>query len=217
MKITCPECHTEIPLDDVNVSTDIALCRKCGETFSFSELNEDGAMVDVNLSPPPSGTWSHSQGNGFEVGATTRSALAFLLVPFTMIWSGISLGGIYGSQIAHGKFVLTQSLFGLPFPVGSLVLIPITLMSIFGKVVVRGSGDEGSVFMGLGPAGWTRRFRWSEIKKVHLSETRWQQNGRNLPLLEFAGDNKSLRFGSQLSENRRNFMLAALRQHVSRR
>jgi hypothetical protein len=216
MKITCPECHSEIPLDDVNVATDIALCRRCGESKSFSELQAEDELPDVDTTQPPSGAWARSQGNEFEAGATTRSAMGFFLVPFAMVWSGFSLGGLYGTQIVHGKFDLAHSLFGIPFLVGSLVLIPLALMAVLGKVVVRGSGDEGSVFIGIGPVGWTRRFRWSEINKAHLSETKWQQNGRSLPLLELTGP-KPIRFGSQLSEKRRNFLLAVLRRHVGRR
>ena len=38
MKAVCPKCRGAIPLDDVNVATDIALCRRCEQTFAYSEL-----------------------------------------------------------------------------------------------------------------------------------------------------------------------------------
>ena len=211
--LTCPKCRTEISTEDVNVSTDIALCRRCGETFSFAELSLDRVVADVDTSRPPGGTWYRAQGNEFEVGAVSRSGSAFFLVPFTLFWSGGSLGGIYGTQLAKGQFDLMQSLFGLPFLIGSLVLIPITLMTLFGRVVVRSSGDQGGVFIGVGPLGWTRRFRWSQIKGVRASETQWKQNDRALPVIELDGPTR-LRFGSQLSEKRRDFMLAVLRRRV---
>jgi hypothetical protein len=216
VKLTCPKCRSEIPLEDVNVSTDIALCRQCEKTHSLAELSADGEVADVDTSQPPKGAWYRSQGNEFEVGATARSALAFFLVPFTLIWSGGSLGGIYGSQFAKGKFELTQSLFGIPFLLGSCVLIPLALMAAAGKVVARGSGDQGSVFLGVGPIGWNRKFRWSDIKAARMGLTKWQQNHRNLPVIELEGV-KNMRFGSQLSEKRREFMLAVLRRRVSNR
>jgi hypothetical protein len=216
VNLTCPTCRTEIPLEDVNVSTDIALCRRCGETFSFADLSLDREVADVDTSRPPRGAWYRSQANEFEVGATMRSAAAFFLVPFTLLWSGGSLGGIYGTQLAKGRFELTQSLFGIPFLLGSLALIPFALMTVFGKVAVRSSGDQGGVFIGVGPFGWTRKFRWSEVKQVRMTQTRWQQNNRNLPILELEGP-KPIRFGSQLSEKRRDFILAVLRRQVSRR
>lgn len=216
MRVSCPRCRAEIPLENVNVATDIALCRRCEETFSFAELSQDREVAEVDTSRPPKGAWYRTQGNEFEVGAVARSASAFFLVPFTLIWSGISLGGIYGSQIAKGQFEWAQSLFGIPFLVGTLVLVPITLMTVFGKVAVRSSGDQGNVFIGVGPLGWKRPFRWGEIKQVRSSLTKWQQNHRNLPIIELDGP-KPIRFGSQLSEARRDFMLAVLRRRVTRR
>jgi hypothetical protein len=111
---------------------------------------------------------------------------------------------------------LFQSLFGIPFLIGSVVLVCLTLMTVFGKTVVRGSGDQGSLFIGFGSFGWTRKFHWNEITSVQLKLTKWQQNGRNLPLIELGGT-KPIRFGSQLAEKRRDFMLAVLRQRVSNR
>jgi len=214
MQVTCPKCRTEIPLVDVNVSTDIALCRRCGTTYSFAELqlnHEETAGVD--LARPPRGAWLRRQANEFEVGAICRSWGAIFIVPFTLVWAGGSLSGIYGTQIIHGKFDWFQSLFGIPFLLGSVVLVTVSLMMTLGKVVVRASGDQGAVFVGVGPLGWTRKFRRSEIKMVRLSLSKWRQNERNVPMLELDGP-KPIRFGSGLTEVRRNFMLAAVRQYL---
>jgi hypothetical protein len=216
VKLTCPSCRADIPLEDINVSTDIALCRRCNETYSFAELSSGGALRDVNTAVPPDGAWFESQGNDFEVGATSRSWTALILVPFTVLWSGVSLRSIYGSQFANGRFDPTASLFGTPFLLGSLVLIAMTLMAIFGKVVVRRSSDQGSVFIGVGPLGWTRRFRWSEIRAARHSLTKWHQNDSHLPIIELVGPTP-IRFGSRLSDSRRAFMLAVLQRRVSGR
>ena len=216
VKLACPKCQAEIPPADFNVATDIALCRHCEETYSFAELSQERAAAEVDIARPPRGAWHRSQGNEFEVGSVSRSGIAFFLVPFTLFWSGLSLGGIYGSQIAKGQFNLEQSLFGLPFLIGTMILVPVTLMTIFGKVVVRGSGDQGGVFIGVGPVGWTKKFRWSEVRLARMSLTKWKQNHRTLPVIELDGP-KPVRFGSQLSEARREFMLAVLRRRVTRR
>lgn len=60
--------------------------------------------------------------NGFEISATTESPIAFFLVPFMLVWSGGSLGGIYGTQIANGHFNLFLSLFGIPFCNGDNII-----------------------------------------------------------------------------------------------
>ena len=100
------------------------------------------------------------------VGATTRSVSAFFLVPFMLVWSGFSLGGIYGTHIVKGKFDPMMSLFGIPFVLGSVLFWSLALMAIAGKVEVRIRGEEGTIFTGLGVLGWTRRFRVTEVSRA---------------------------------------------------
>lgn len=217
VKVHCPKCRRQLPLQDVNVSTDTALCRACSERFSLVTLLNDQETPDADLTRPPSGAWLRQTGSGFELGATTRSGAAFILVPFTLFWSGVSLGGIYGTQIYKGEFDWKLCLFGLPFLAGSAFLIPAALMAIFGRVRVRSEGDRGEVFAGIGPLGWRRRFRWNEIQAVRRAQTKWQQNRRHLPLIELVREPKPVRFGSQLSAPRQDFMLAALKRLLDAR
>lgn len=217
MNLSCPKCRRSISLDDVNVATDLALCRFCSQSFSFAELAQAQAEPPMDMSRPPAGTWLRQMGGGFEVGATTRSAVGFFLVPFTLLWSGGSLGGIYGTQIYKGALDWKLCLFGLPFLLGSLFLVPFALMCVCGKIAVRREGDRGEVFTGIGRIGWTRRFRWSDVKAVRRSVTKWKQNHRNVPLIEIELETKSLRFGSQLSSQRREFLLRALKQVAGER
>ncbi len=105
--LLCPKCRREIPLEDVNVSTDIALCRQCNQPWSYAELVEESNEQAFDPTRPPRGAWfRQNPARGFEVGATTRNAGAFFLVPFMCVWSGFSLGGIHGSQIVKGHFNL---------------------------------------------------------------------------------------------------------------
>jgi hypothetical protein len=211
VRAICPQCHAEIPLADVNVSADIALCRNCSRTFSFADLVEDESTAAIDLSRPPKGIWFERQGDRYELGASLRSRVALFLVPFTLFWGGGSMTGIYGSQIFKGKFDPKMSLFGIPFLIGTVVLVSLCALTVFGKLVIRGFGNEATLFVGVGFVGWTRRFRWNEIQSVRESMSRWQQNGRNLPLIELNGA-RPIRFGSQLTDERRAFMIAALRK-----
>src|SRR5688500_3614568 len=133
LEVVCPKCGSEIPLEDVNVANDLALCRKCSESFSFAEAIRTEDIAAVDLANPPRGVWYRPTPNGFELGSSTRSAAAIFLVPFMLVWSGGSMGGIYGSQIAKGDFNLAMSLFGLPFLFGTIVLGGFTIMTLCGK------------------------------------------------------------------------------------
>lgn len=199
-------------MDDINVATDVALCRRCGKTFSFSELIHGSAIGVTDLMTPPNGAWFEQLADGFRAGATTRSWMALYLVPFTCIWSGGSLGGIYGKQIASGEFDPLTSLFGLPFLIGSVFIISVCAMMIAGKVEVIQRGNEFSVFTGVGKFGWTRNYSWSDFSAAREEggRTGFNWNHRNVVII--LEGKQRVAFGTMLSEKRRYFLLSAIRQ-----
>lgn len=208
--VTCPKCRREISLEDINVSTDIALCRTCNRTWSYAELHAESQEPAFDPTRPPRGAWfRQNPPRGFEVGASTRSAGAFILVPFMCVWSGFSLGGIYGSQIAKGEFQLGMSLFGIPFIIGTLLFGSLAVMSVCGKVVVSVDGDRGRIFTGVGPFGWNRRFSWRGVTAIQ--RTQKSANDGSTDQLTFEGE-KRLNFASHLKSERLDFMRAALRK-----
>jgi hypothetical protein len=210
-KTLCPKCQREIPLDDVNVSTDIALCRRCGESWSYSDLVRDEESPAANLMNPPRGAWFRQMPpHGFEAGVSTRSAIAFFLVPFMCVWSGFSLGGIYGTQFFQGHFNLLMSLCGIPFVLGTLLFGGIALMSVCGKVVVRVDGDAGVIFTGVGPFGRRQRFSWRGVSAIRRS-AEYGRRGSVSEQLTFEGE-KRLNFASGVKSERLDFMLAVLRK-----
>jgi hypothetical protein len=215
MKVVCPKCGQVLSGDDLNVGTDIARCRPCQEVFELSSLVEAGATGPVDLDDPPRGAWYRDQFDGFVVGATTRHPIAIFLVPFMCVWSGFSLGGIYGSQIAAGKFNLGMSLFGIPFVLGTLMFGSMALMAVCGKVVVHVCDADGDVFTGIGPVGWRRPFNPLEVTGVRV-EPHLSGNSHMAMTVVLDGPRK-LRFGSGLSEARRDFVASVLRQELTRK
>lgn len=207
MDIACPSCRSAISMEDVNVSTDLALCRRCGKTFSFSQLANNSASGGPDLTAPPAGAWFEQLPDGFRTGGTTRSWMALFLIPFTCVWAGGSLGCIFGRQFASGEFDPMSSLFGLPFLLGSIFLIGMCAMTVAGKVEIAQRGDRLSIFVGVGWLGWTRNYSWSDFSAVRedrsLSGFNWNGLGRMI-LLE---GKRRAAFGSTLSEERRYFVL----------
>jgi hypothetical protein len=215
MKITCPKCQRAIPTEDVNVGTDIALCRQCDETFSFAELLGQHEDPTVDLTRPPKGVWFRQDMHGFELGCTTRSPMAFILVPFMCVWSGFSLGGIYGTQIYSHTFNWGVTLFGIPFIAFSILFWSFALMAVCGKIVVSVKEDQGKVFTGVGPVGWSRKFKWSGVREVRES-LKTSGKGDRYPTIMLQGETR-LSFGDGIHENRRYFMLRALRMLLRKR
>lgn len=213
-KIACPKCLRRIPPDDANASTDIALCRACAERFSLVGLLHDQETPVAGMNqPPPPGAWYRQTAGGLELGATTRSASAFLIVPFTVVWSGFSLGIIYGSQLFKGELNWKLSLFGLPFVIGSMLMVIFALMTSCGKVRVRANGNDGEIFTGIGLVGWRWRFNWNELRRIDYKTFPPSiRNRKTAPVIELTTVSKRKSIGALLTEKRKRFILRGLRQ-----
>ena len=199
-------------MDDVNVSTDLALCRGCGKTFSFSEIVGGSATDGPDLAAPPTGAWFEQFPRGFRVGASTRSWMALFIVPFTCVWSGMSLSGIYGRQITSRHFEPVSSLFGFPFMIGSIFLVAMCAMTVAGKVELSQSEDRLSVFIGVSKLGWSRTFLWSDFSSAREDGRRngfnWNGQGHVIVM----EGKRRVAFGSMWNEENRYFVLSALKK-----
>lgn len=210
MDVICPSCRSRIAPDDINVSTDVALCRSCGNTFRLSEIIGAIPSSSIDLHSPPSGAWYTPMADGFTAGATTRTWMALFLVPFTCIWAGGSMFGIYGTQIVKGHFSLASSLFGVPFLIGSVFLVSWCLMNVAGQVVITRHSDQLSIFTGVGSIGWTRSCQLSDFSTVREGYGSFSgMNNRQGPAIRLEGK-RALAFGSMLSTDRRYFLLKVI-------
>jgi hypothetical protein len=207
-RVTCPGCGQEIPATDLSVSTDLASCKACDLLFKVSEHVEP-IWPDVDLEHPPAGVHLKTSPDGFQLSATTRSAGGLMLVPFALVWSGGSIGGIYGSQVAAARFDPGMALFGLPFLIAGVLLWRQTLMSVLGLVRVTRSGDRAQLFLGIGPVGMHKDFRWSEVAEDRRN-TAWTRRAtrEGNPRREFAAELESCL--SMLSGARRQYVVLAL-------
>jgi len=172
----------------------------------YNLIDQTPVNSDV-LKNPPKGAWFRKERDRTIIGASTRSPIAFFLVPFTCVWSGFSIGDIYGSQIITGRFNLGSFLLGLPFLLGSIFLCCLALMSVFGKVEVS-VGRLSSVFVGVGRLGWTRKFDWSKVRTIWEGMT--YSNKRQQPAIMMDGQER-LTFGTGLNETRRRFIINVLK------
>jgi hypothetical protein len=93
--ITCPQCNSIIPEDDINVREGVGLCRTCDKVWRLAELAEeavgpeevitDAAMPDAL----PSGCWLRDSGTEVVVGARCRSGAGFFFLVFSLFWNSI--------------------------------------------------------------------------------------------------------------------------------
>ncbi len=172
MEVSCLKCTRKIESSNINVAMDTAYCQSCETLSSLSSLLETTPNHKFDSTQTVKGIHVTESGYKWSIEASNRSWSALFLVPFTAVWAGGSLSGIYGTQLANGQFDLEASLFGLPFLIGSIVLISVTLMSLFGRTHVSSDNGNALVFIGIGPIGWYRRFDWQNINRVTENESK---------------------------------------------
>ena len=202
------------------------VCPKCGERLRLEDLiaEDDASTRNEQLlygKPPKHLTVESEYADGLPV-TTIRykriSPSALFLIPFTCVWAGGSMAGIYGSQIAKHAFDLKLSLFGIPFVIGSVVLVLSCLFALFGKHVVTLSCGNGMYFRGVGPFGRTTRFGYNRETKVLCDETAYRVNGRSLPCLKLTNLNAavSVKICTGMDEDALEYIAALLRRECKR-
>ena len=209
----CLHCNTVISLDDVNVASDLALCRHCGRTMKFSEIAPMAGAAEVDELHPPKGVrLEESVIHGQTIIYKKISPVVYFLIPFTAVWSGMSMFGIYGTQIAKGRFDLYSSLFGLPFLLGTIVLVSIILFNLFGRWQISFSGGTLAVALRLGPLAWTRRHPYDQSTRVRIHHSPdVTVNNRPQQLIFVETQGRTLKFGSTIPEAAKIFIAELIR------
>ena len=213
MQVRCPKCGRNIEPEDVNVGKDTVFCRNCDEAFELSDIVHETEPDSFDIENPPGGAWFGKTANGFIVGARTRSGAGCFVIPFAIVWSGFSLGGIYGTQIASGEFNIVLSLFGIPFFIASCFLWAMALMTVWGINVIKVEGSTGKLFTGIGSLGKTKTFDWSEFDSVR-EEQYSSSNNQTRRRIVLEGKRR-LAFGTMLSDERRYYVLKTLQKMLA--
>ncbi len=227
MADVCPKCGSELNLGDINIDQGVALCRACGRLSSLSEVVKTAVPVDHLIDDPPKGCTLIDYGRDVQILVSLRSIRRMLMTAFVMMfWNGITsifvLGALAslvfgGSSGESSDFPLPTMprgiavgvlLFMIPFILIGLSLIAAFLLAIGGHLDIRLAHNEGSIRTALGPFGWTRRFNPADIQNVAI-HMHSGENGTTPDGLVLEGK-RTIRFGSGLPEDRRDWLRAIL-------
>jgi hypothetical protein len=208
--MNCPNCNSEIQDEFINIQSDIAQCTGCKLVFKISENISSEVDNNFDMKSPPEGTWISRDMDKLTIGATTRSPVAFFMVPFMLIWSGGSIGGIYGSQLISGEFDPFMSLFGIPFLIGSVIFWGLTLMAIWGKVELTLDKNGGKVFTGLGTIGVSKQFKWDEVSSITEKQSMYNYPGSYGESLILEGKRR-ISFGMGVKSSRRYYLYKSMK------
>jgi hypothetical protein len=234
----CPACNAEIPLADINIPEGVGLCRACGKLSRLADIADasDSADLASQPGPPPAGCRIDDDGAGITVRASCRSLSGAAGALFIcLFWNGIvsifvllAFAGLYTNLVGplphwfpapgNGKhnsgiplgMCIFLCIFLIPFVTIGLVIFAGLLTCIAGETRVIISGATAAARTGIGPFGWTKRFDATAVKRISICQTTWKQNDQSRPLIHIEAD-RPIKFGSALTEERRNWMIAALR------
>jgi hypothetical protein len=240
-RAVCPRCRQAIPLEDINVASDVALCHNCGVTHRFSAL-VSAAEDDEDLSQAPAGTWRRHERDAVIIGASHRSpGVARALLLGALLWNGVVsvfvglatistlrhlgvalpawLQDEAASNMSVGKTIFLW-VFLLPFIAVGLFLAGSFLSCLAGRTEIKIEHGQGTVFAGAGSLGWRRRFATADVQDVRIEERTWRGRRGSLQrqtTIAITTKGKTIRLASLLTEQRLRFMAAALRKELLRR
>jgi hypothetical protein len=228
MATLCRKCGHDIQPADIHVEKDVAYCRGCNRPWSLSDLVHGRPLVEADLASPPAGCWYRDEGGQVSIGASMRTVGGVIgVLLFGGFWNGISwtifLSMLRGSSHVSGPGITHTNgqtavggiayLFISPFLlIGAAVALAL-LMVLFGRTEVVLRGQEGTVFTGVGPVGRRRAFDVAAVTGVAVRPTNWMKNDQPQYAIYLDGLD-AFRFGSTLTEKRRDFVAAALRKVI---
>jgi hypothetical protein len=238
---TCPKCKNVIRSDDINVVTDVALCRVCNLSCALSEVaHGNGIDPNLDLSRPPKGAWQRSTGLGTVIGASHRSVGGAIgALAFSLFWNGIvsifvalalsstlALLGVgrpswfpkpimNGGAIGWGTTIFLW-VFLTPFIAIGLAMIAAFLSCLAGRTEATIGDWQGEIFTGVGPIGWRKKFKTDQVKSVRVEDKQWRDSDgdrrSSTQITIEMKEGKPLKFGSSLPKDRRQFLAGALRK-----
>jgi hypothetical protein len=235
----CPLCGARIELDDINVSEGAALCRACGQLSRLSDVVSTSRPASEILQQPPRGCSVEEWGNEIIVRASLRSFATFCGALFAaLFWNGIvSVFLLLVFASLYNQFIgplpawfpapdmkdpmplglaLFLCVFLTPFVAIGCLLLGAVVMTLGGRVEARVGDTQASVATGIGPVVWRQRFDPSRVRIVKIGLTAWKTNDQSSPLIQIDAD-RSIKFGSMLSDERRQWMRVVLQQLLSKR
>lgn len=239
----CPRCGIIIPVEDMNVAKDVALCRSCNLVSALSSLVSGSALEpDVDLQQPPPGCWHRSTGFGSVVGATHRAlGTALGLLAVALFWNGIvsvfvvvaissTLHLLHvpvpdwfpvpkmNGQIMSVGMTIFIWIFLSPFIMIGLVMIAGLLSCVAGKTEIRVEGGEVAIATGIGPIAWNQRFMASDLKGIRIKDRSSRgsdvNSHTNMQIVAELQSGRLIKFGSALREDRLRFLAAAARKLI---
>ena len=209
MRVTCPECASDIPAEGVSLERGQATCASCERSFPLETLVPGIGITETGERPPPKGTKVVvHRGGPAEITLYIPSRRNLYTVLFTVIWNVIVLtvsAGILGAGEPSEKPFFLVPFLSLFWAVGIGLLIA-SLFSMFGKTLVHVGGGQVAVKKEVFGLGRLRRYPLEPGAVAGLAEA-YEQNNQAVYACSITTGTKELKFGTFLSEDEKAWLV----------
>lgn len=107
--------------------------------------------------------------------------------------------------------VIFLLIFLIPFVLIGIGTAIAALMGFVGKLELTIRGNDVTLFTGIGPLGWKRRFSADAIRDIRITETPAKHDSTPTKQIEIRTDT-TIAFGTLLTEPRRRWLAGVLRR-----
>ena len=214
MRVRCKHCHAEIPNEDINVAKAICHCRPCNEVFKLADFLLDSDTVTRIEKPHYSKIESFLDDTsmGFIIPNASQKGTTIFFLIFTIIWNGISWPLFFSSLSEEDLFA---KLFMLPFVIVGVITFLLFLFSWKGLFSLLIDQNDCYAVWSLFQLKYRRRIATSQISTV-VEDVVYHQNYQPVYGVGIKhGKNKTLKFGSGLTEEERKWCIGEIRHFLA--
>ena len=184
-----------------------------GESRAPSQVIEKKEPEGVTIERTPVGFLLHATCRSFAGGLVGIGfALLLCVIPFVVF--GDLIRGIWQ---AEGVSFWLGSAFLVAWAGGAVYALATGSIGAFGEVRITKAGDSGEIFTGIGGAGWKHRVQWSDFHGAGdraVASASNRRFGNTTHYIGLNGTANSYKFGAELDEEKRAFVIAFLRENV---
>ena len=216
---SCPDCRTVIAQDDMNIKEGVAVCSRCGKISKLIDLVEefDSAGYSRLLYEKPPRGIKLVRDKMNPIGEVTLiyrriNPAVLFLIPFTAVWSGFSMTAIYIAPLLNeGTIPIEQALLGIPFLLGTILLLCTICTMLFGKKILTLSNGKGTYDFKVFGIGRTKHFELNRSTRIENTETNYQVNHNTQPQITITNGSKRVNMFAGLRYDAMDYIIALLR------
>lgn len=210
--LKCPQCGAFLPMEDVNVATDVIFCRSCNHVGKFSEMvqeDEDGSVLDQ----VPSRMKVVKTARGLEVTYRWSKTSELFIVLFSLFWNGIAYGLLF-SMLGSNDDGPGEYLTVLGLIVVGMGLLLWAVYALFGRMRLTLKPGRGELFRGVGEFGQRLSFLLEKGARISIEASNTKEYGKRLNMITVEQPSgKPFEFGTGIrGDDAQRYVVVLLRQ-----